>query len=400
MGSITEDIIMRMLYRKLDSNKVKILHWETTSIESFHNVNSTVFRFSVTYQFRNEKFEEWFFAKMPVLCSDMYEFNCALGVLENELVTYELILPQIHRIMQKNVAPKLFYSSKSNYSLIFEDLISKGYQTRPQKYQFDLESTLQILQEMAQFHAASIRVHQIRGDVYDWLNLKYVTNHPANKTEGNAEKLGNLFMRLVHRVNPKFAVENAEKLEDFKNTIMPLSFSQRMCNENTFNVLNHGDFWTANIMLKYDDRDNIEDIKLVDFQYAMWNSPAFDFFLFLMTCVKFDVFEQNTDKLYGTYVNTLNDALQKLGINKLYTTEELIKDIESKYSCWLYFIIIRMAAIFCNPDEFDRRKLFEGQLLDGEWYKSVADKWMSYFIQKSIQSPENGMLSKWYRKND
>lgn len=393
MGSITDDIVKRMLYRKLNSNKVKILQWEIKPIESFQSTNSGLIRFSVQYQFENEKFQEWFFAKIPSL-SHMNGFNYAIGVLENELVMYEFILPLIHRVMKKNLAPKLFFSSKSNYSLILEDLISKGYQTFPRRYQFDLEPTLQILQEMARFHAASVHVHQIRRDVYDWLNIKYVTNHPLNKVEGSAERIGNLFMRLVHRVNPKFAEENAEKLEDFKKILMPSSFSQRICNENAFNVLNHGDFWTTNILLKYDDQEKIEDIKIIDFQHALWNTPSFDFLIFLMTSVKFDVFEKNEVKLYEIYVNTLNDTLKQLGINKLYTTEELIKDIQSKYSSWLYFIIIRLVVMFSNPDEFERDTLLEGKLLDKEWFKSVADKWISYFIRKSVESPENGILSK------
>ncbi|RZF48571.1 hypothetical protein LSTR_LSTR016926, partial [Laodelphax striatellus] len=73
-------------------------------------------------------------------------------------------------------------------------------------------------------------------------------------------------------------------------------------------VLNHGDFWTNNILYKYDDQGNILDLKLVDFQFTRSASPAMDLQLFFVTslCDRTDI-----EHLTEIYRVTLNSNLPK-----------------------------------------------------------------------------------------
>jgi len=53
-----------------------------------------------------------------------------------------------------------------------------------------------------------------------------------------------------------------------------------------FNVLNHGDFWSNNMMFSHDSFGNIKDIYMVDFQIPKYGSVAQDLYYFLMTSTK------------------------------------------------------------------------------------------------------------------
>ncbi|KAF5269653.1 hypothetical protein FQR65_LT05992 [Abscondita terminalis] len=56
-----------------------------------------------------------------------------------------------------------------------------------------------------------------------------------------------------------------------------------------FNVLNHGDFWCNNIMFKYNEDGQLENVLFVDFQVAVFASPVIDLHSFLATTPNLEV---------------------------------------------------------------------------------------------------------------
>lgn len=78
-----------------------------------------------------------------------------------------------------------------------------------------------------------------------------------------------------------------------------------------FQVLNHGDFWTGNLLYRYDNNE-LADVIFIDFQNSVIGSPIIDLLYFLTSSVSYDVIASGRDEIIYTYHETLSLLLQKL----------------------------------------------------------------------------------------
>lgn len=84
-----------------------------------------------------------------------------------------------------------------------------------------------------------------------------------------------------------------------------------------FNTLIHGDFWTNNIMLSYNERSNkLQNVALIDFQYSCWGSTTLDLHYFFNTSLEEDLRLNHQEELVQFYHERLLAALQVLGYKK------------------------------------------------------------------------------------
>lgn len=78
-----------------------------------------------------------------------------------------------------------------------------------------------------------------------------------------------------------------------------------------FKVLNHGDFWTGNLLYRYDNNE-LADVIFIDFQNSVVGSPIIDLIYFLTTSVSYDIPASGRDEIIYTYHETLSLLLLKL----------------------------------------------------------------------------------------
>jgi len=103
---------------------------------------------------------------------------------------------------------------------------------------------------------------------------------------------------------------------------------------NEFNVLNHGDCWSNNIMFQYDAFGKIKETYFVDFQIPKYGSPAQDLYYLLLSSTSFE----NKLKHFDTFIKMYHDELVKhLKIlqypKKIPSLRELHISLH-KYSLW------------------------------------------------------------------
>lgn len=92
-------------------------------------------------------------------------------------------------------------------------------------------------------------------------------------------------------------------------------FEMGKVDPDSFNVLNHGDFWSNNIMFSYDANGRVKETLLVDFQMAKYGTFAQDLYYILLSSTKFE------------------DKLSKFDHYIKYYHEELVKNLKLlKYS--------------------------------------------------------------------
>lgn len=98
-----------------------------------------------------------------------------------------------------------------------------------------------------------------------------------------------------------------------------------------FQVMNHGDIWSNNMMFKSDEENNPLDVKMIDFQVPFWASPAVDVLYFLVSSVADDIKVDHFDDFVEFYHDQLTSALKQLKFEEyIPTLSELHIDLLDK----------------------------------------------------------------------
>lgn len=105
----------------------------------------------------------------------------------------------------------------------------------------------------------------------------------------------------------------ADKLVAIKPKIMEKGVKSTTPNKpgEGYNVLNHGDFHSKNLLFKKDEQNNINEILLIDFQLCNWASPAIDIIYALYMIANTETRQNHRDEIisyyYEQFVLTLKD---------------------------------------------------------------------------------------------
>lgn len=83
-----------------------------------------------------------------------------------------------------------------------------------------------------------------------------------------------------------------------------------------FNTLTHGDIWTNNIMVSYNDVNQLDNVALIDFQFSCWASPTLDLHYLFNTSLAEDLRLFHQEELVQFYHKKLANALKRLNYQK------------------------------------------------------------------------------------
>lgn len=107
-----------------------------------------------------------------------------------------------------------------------------------------------------------------------------------------------------------------EKLRKFKPNLIEKGRKAFDPNLNQFNSLIHGDPWTNNIMLKYDEKSNLENAILVDLQLCCWTSSLLDIHYLFNTSLEDNLMLNDQNELVEFYHEQLASILRQLNYQK------------------------------------------------------------------------------------
>uniref|UniRef100_A0A182NFZ2 CHK domain-containing protein n=1 Tax=Anopheles dirus TaxID=7168 RepID=A0A182NFZ2_9DIPT len=243
-------------------------------------------------------------------------------VFDKEILMYKSVLPSMVTLISKlgsviELAPQLIYSSETPSDLVvLEDLTARGYSVENQALGLTYEQSKMAVEKLAFFHAASAVMLAENGQVFAKFAKGTFHNEYKDKLSYFPDTI-----RTAGEIASELGIGQpmVDKLQKLPAKTLPKVIEAYESDFKGLKVLNHGDFWTNNIMFKYQGNELVDAI-FVDFQNCVVGSPIIDLVYFLASSPAYDVLEKHRDELVFVYHETLVLLLQKMGYMKTVPT--------------------------------------------------------------------------------
>ncbi|XP_037817375.1 uncharacterized protein LOC119607503 [Lucilia sericata] len=276
-------------------------------------------------------------------------------MFNTEMGMYQEVVPEFEQ-MYANIGLKVKFGARAfklptqqDYILL-EDLTKRGFKNAPRQEGLDMDHCKAVLKKMAQWHAASaVRINNKGAYEYKYSKGMFIENgKDVFKT-----MLDSSLKHLLNAIkkSPNLVIY-LQQLEDLKENLTELFYMECARDEQEFNVLNHGDCWSNNIMFQYDNEGKLQETYFVDLQVPSYGSPAQDLLYFIITSAQLVIKINKFDYMIKYYYDHLIDHLKLLKYEK---SLPKLKDIYMsiiKHGKWgLFSAIVTMPAVLCDPSD-------------------------------------------------
>ncbi|KAH8359882.1 hypothetical protein KR093_009298 [Drosophila rubida] len=289
--------------------------------------------------------------------SEMYKAMLERNnIFEAERTAYSEIVPEMEKMYRDAGAYVKFGAksydlkdAKSDYVLL-EDLSPLSFKNMNRLEGLDQVHTESALRKLSQWHAASaVRVANI-GPYPEKYSIGFFTEESRPMiTEMNAS-LSKSFMKCCATFEDN--EEYIERVKSVEPKITDMCFKFAKPDTSGFNVLNHGDFWSNNMMFLHDSFGKIKETYMVDFQMLKYGTVAQDLYYFLISSTKLEDKLSKFDYYIKFYHDNLVENLKLLKYSKPVPTLRDIHIVLFRYGFWGYLTATGvMSAVLVDPTE-------------------------------------------------
>lgn len=222
------------------------------------------------------------------------------NIFPREIAVYRDILPRISKLLQSiadpvQISPVCTYTTDDPKTmLVFEDIKEREYQMVDRRIGLNLEQTKLVLRKLAKLHAGSAVVYQEDPEVMEPVMEGAITTNPHRQDFLVFYKMcARQVVKLVESWSDPSYGEILEKIRNLPNTTIAKGCQVYTRDDAVFNVLNHDDVWTSNLMFRYEDKVTLNDVLLFDYQLAYFGSPGVDLNYFLNGSVQDEIREKH-----------------------------------------------------------------------------------------------------------
>ncbi|KAK5640986.1 hypothetical protein RI129_009533 [Pyrocoelia pectoralis] len=292
------DLLQHVIRNNIDDD-ADILSVTKLKFPLGENFNSELMRINIIYNspIRMEEQKCSMIAKyLPDDCF-MLKFSEDMKFFEREMLMYKSTLPEMYSFgnipmfgsflkllslitgcLKCIAAEPYLISTEPKTAILLEDLSILDFRTISPGTAFDMDHCLYILDRLATFHASSVALYE--KDPSSMELFKYAL---FDDVDGVKPFMTIGLQELIETCKrwPGLSMY-APKLELIQKDFLEIVFKSNKPSAK-FNVLNHGDLWTNNIMISYNSNGKIKDVRFVDYQTLFYSSPAIDLHYFLVT---------------------------------------------------------------------------------------------------------------------
>lgn len=281
-----------------------------------------------------------------------------VGVFRREMQIYEETLPRLYsfadaRLGKKNAFPRLsaeYFKTKRPDTLVLGDLKHLDFVMADRRNRLDFVHAKLVIENLARLHALS--------SAYDEANPGCFAQFDDRMfSEVNRERLEQFIPPQI-----KSLAEEIKKWEGFEGIAAKLAALEHKHVDRLIDVckraeggrlmLIHGDCWVNNILFKYSENGEPEDIRFVDFQLTRQASLGFDLNYFIFSSLRTDVRVQHFDELLAIYCQTFQHWADKLHYTgPPLTLDEIIRETDRTMFFGFTSVLTTMAIVLADPDD-------------------------------------------------
>ncbi|CAH1163581.1 unnamed protein product [Phaedon cochleariae] len=255
------------------------------------------------------------------------------NLFHTELWFYEHIWPELRRF-QDNFPnakkflciPKVYAANekKGSEKISFENMEYQGFRNHDKSTYFRRRHLEYILRTYGQFHAISMAYRVLDPENFRKICGSLVDNY---KAFGELQFFKRIIDYGCQTVLSTFDEMTEKEIID-KFRVYAEKGSHILQETSRYNgknqVVTHGDAWSNNLMFKYhEESDDIEDIRIIDFQFSRVGTVVFD----ISFCIYDGVSGENLDDLdhyLRVYHQSLSESLRKYNLDpeQVYSYDE------------------------------------------------------------------------------
>ncbi|KAL9888373.1 uncharacterized protein ACN427_008106 isoform 1-T3 [Glossina fuscipes fuscipes] len=284
----------------------------------------------------------------------------SMNFFPKERRMYASYLPKLEQLYRDIVGLEVQFAPRcvrieetpERITLVMEDLKCKNFKNIDRLNGFDMSHVTAVLRKLAEFHAASA-VYEERNGPYESLYYDSFFNE-TNRSKFN--EMYSLRKDIFRKAMLEWDLEDVEKyLSKFPEADEFYEENVRInqVDPSEFNVLNHGDCWSNNIMFTYNQNNAIEEVIFVDFQISKWGSPAQDLWYLITNSVALDIKVKEFDHIIQIYHQHLLKCLQLLKYAKKMPTLKELHITMLKYGYWGVFTANIITPAVLLPSDKD-----------------------------------------------
>ncbi|XP_037047159.1 uncharacterized protein LOC119081961 isoform X1 [Bradysia coprophila] len=321
------------------------------------------------------------------------------NVFTKEVEMYKSVVPSIEQLLHKSgdftqISPKCIKTSTSApEQIVLEDLSKKGFKMASRHEGLNWDHVKLVIERLSKFHAASAVLQANNGPYRDIL-LQGMYNE---KLKPMVEVFFNSNLTMLKEGIQQLpnGTRYIKRMDNYENECFEKSIEVTKCNPDGFNVLNHGDLWTNNLMFKYGDNDNVEDMLFIDLQMPVWGSPAIDLHYFIVSSTEKKLKTAEFDAIIQHYHEHLVKTLKQLGYKaRIPTLLELQVDLLQRGFLGVMASISVLPVVLLKDcedadinnmlDEGDTGMNFKRKLYLNPVYINMLDMLYDYYDKKGI----------------
>ncbi|KAH8362813.1 hypothetical protein KR084_001278 [Drosophila pseudotakahashii] len=316
-----------------------------------------------------------------------------MGMFPKEKEMYKDIIPQFVKLYKEagldiELAPKCAHVEETpeRITLVFEDLSRRNFRNFDRLKGFDLPHIRCVLRKLAELHAASAVYRELCGP-YDenFYKSLFTAENKAMATK-ITEMRNPGFLKAMR----EWGIPDVEKY--IRKYPTPSQFFDEgikinQVNESDFNVLNHGDSWSNNIMFNYKENGEIDRTIFVDLQLCKWGSPAQDLLYMIITSASLDIKTREFDHFIQIYHERLEECLKLLNYAKRIPTLRDVHTMIIKNGSWAPFTANGVMVVTLMPSDKDSNMgnmMAHGPEADAIRYKTLINPYYVKAMQQLL----------------
>lgn len=392
------EIIVR---NKLKIDRFKILDFKLKSLDTRNGFLGEHRRLLIQIEDEHGQSKDIFcFAKFLPDTQEQIDFAVMCGVFKKEVFVYDEIFPKFQSCgipYLTSIVPECYYT-KDDYILVFEDVTKKGFQPISKYDNLDLDHVMVTLKSMVKMHASSLifedkmckklnRNYRLLDEYEKYFYETFYVQEKGHKGgQGVQSALNGLYTGFTLFPEENYDLKNEEFVRNVKELCLDI-FELVKPSKKYRNVFCHGDLWTTNIMIKYQNKKP-EDCIMLDFQTVRYCPPAHDFmsFMHLTTNKKFrDTHFSGLQKVYYEELQALLQE-QEMNLNEILPFEEFLQSCEEQKR---FAVVQQVTYVQLTQPQ-------ESWLIE---YVKDADRWNeALYIDRSNMVIENCKIDPHYKE--